>query len=74
MMETAKVAISINKDTLQKLDGLVKNHVFPNRSRAIQEAVEDKLNRIERKRLAEECVKLDPVFEQALAENEIISG
>ncbi|MBM3132628.1 MAG: CopG family transcriptional regulator [Chloroflexi bacterium] len=70
-METAKVAISINKETLQKLDRLVQNHVFPNRSRAIQEAVEDKLNRIERVRLAEECAKLDPVFEQALAEEGI---
>ncbi|MGK5095488.1 ribbon-helix-helix domain-containing protein [Deltaproteobacteria bacterium TL4] len=72
-METAKVAISINKDTLQKLDRLVKNQVFPSRSRAIQEAVEDKLNRMERNRLVEECAKLDPVFEQALAE-EGISG
>ena len=70
-METAKVAISINKDILQKLDRLVKNHVFPSRSRAIQEAVEDKLNRIEGNRLAEECAKLDPVFEQALAEEGI---
>ena len=70
-METAKVAISINKETLQKLDRLVKNQVFPNRSRAIQEAVEDKLNRIEHIRLAEECTKLDPVFEQALAEEGI---
>ncbi len=72
-METAKVAISINKDTLQRLDRLVKNQVFPSRSRAIQEAVEDKLNRMERNRLIEECAKLDPVFEQALAE-EGISG
>lgn len=72
-METAKVAISINKDTLQKLDRLVNNHVFPSRSRAIQEAVEDKLNRIGRNRLAEECAKLDPIFEQSLAE-EGISG
>ena len=67
-METAKVAISINKNTLQKLDRLVKNRIFPNRSRAIQEAVEDKLNSIEHTRLAAECAKLDPVKEQAFAE------
>lgn len=72
-METAKVAISINKDTLRKLDRLVEDKVFPNRSRAIQEAVEDKLNRLGRNRLAKECAKLDPVFEQSLAE-EGISG
>ena len=70
-METSKVAISINKETLQKLDKLVQDRVFPNRSRAIQEAVEDKLHRIERVRLAEECAKLDPILEQALADEGI---
>ena len=67
-MGTAKVAISINKETLQKLDNLVKDHVFPNRSRAIQEAVDEKLNRMHRTRLAEQCAKLDPTDEQSLAE------
>ena len=67
-MQTAKVAISINKGTLKRLDELVQKHVFPSRSRAIQEAIEDKLNRLEHTRLAEECSKLDPVAEQALAE------
>ncbi len=67
-METAKVAISINKETLKRLDRLVKEQVFPSRSRAIQEAIEDKLNRLDRTRLAQECAKLDPVAEQAIAE------
>ena len=67
-METTKVAISINRETLERLDRLVKNQVFPNRSRAIQEAIEDKLSRLERARLAEECAKLDPIAEQAMAE------
>ena len=67
-METAKVAISMNKKTLARLDRLVKDQVFPNRSKAIQEAVEDKLNRLERTRLSRECAKLDPIVEQAMAE------
>ena len=67
-MQTSKVAVRINKKTLERLDRLVKNQVFPNRSRAIQEAIEDKLSRLERTRLAEECAKLDPVAEQAMAE------
>ena len=67
-METAKVAISINKQTLERLDRLVKEQVFPNRSKAIQQAIEDKLGRLERTRLAEECAKLDPAAEQSLAE------
>ena len=67
-MDTSKVAISINKEILEKLDDLVKDQVFPNRSRAIQEAVEEKLNRMQRTRLAEQCAKLDLVHEQQLAE------
>ena len=42
--------------------------MFPSRSQAIEEAVEEKLSRIERTRLARECAKLDPAFERALAE------
>ena len=67
-MRTSKVAISIDKATLEQLDCLVKNKVFPSRSRAIQEAIEEKLSRLKRTRLAEECAKLDPAAEQAMAE------
>ncbi len=67
-MRTSKVAISIEKATLEKLDRLVRNKVFPSRSRAIQEAIEEKLSRLKRTRLAEECAKLDPATEQAMAE------
>ena len=67
-METAKITISLDKRTLHRLDRLVKNQVFPNRSRVIQEAIEEKLGRLERTRLAEECAKLDPIAEQVMAE------
>jgi len=67
-MRTSKVAISIEKATLEQLDHLVRNKVFPSRSRAIQEAIEEKLSRLKRTRLAEECAKLDPGAEQAMAE------
>ena len=67
-MRFSKVAISIEKETLEHLDRLVKHKVFPSRSRAIQEAIQEKLARLERTRLAEECAKLDPVAEQALAD------
>jgi Arc/MetJ-type ribon-helix-helix transcriptional regulator len=46
----------------------VKRKVFSNRSRAIQAAVQEKLDRLERSRLAEECAKLDPSLERAIAE------
>ncbi len=67
-MSTAKIAITIEENLLGKLDRLVKAHVFPNRSKAIQEAVSDKLARMDHRRLAQECSKLDKSFEQAMAE------
>lgn len=67
-MRTTKVAVSINRETIEKLDRLVKKRVFPSRSSAIQEAIDDKLTRFERVRLAEECAKLDPTSEQILAD------
>ncbi len=67
-MATIKVAISLEKGLLSQIDEMVKNQVFPNRSRAIQEAIKEKLLRINKSRLAVECSKLDPKFEQALAD------
>ena len=46
----------------------MKPEVFPNRSQAIQAAVEEKLARLQRSSLASECAKLDPLFEKAIAE------
>jgi metal-responsive CopG/Arc/MetJ family transcriptional regulator len=67
-MRTAKIAISLDEVLLDRLDRLVKDRVFPNRSRAIREALQEKLEHLERSRLARECAKLDPAFEKALAE------
>jgi len=67
-MATSKIAITIDQNLLHRLDYLVKSQRFKNRSRAIQEAVAEKLARIERSRLAQECAKLDPKFEQEIAE------
>jgi metal-responsive CopG/Arc/MetJ family transcriptional regulator len=67
-MSRAKVAVSLEEATLGRLDQLVREAVFPSRSQAIQIAVEEKLERMERSRLARECSKLDRGFEKALAE------
>ncbi len=67
-MARSKIAISLDEATLQRLDTLVAQERFPSRSQAIQEAVAEKLARLERSRLARECAKLDPAFEKALAE------
>jgi metal-responsive CopG/Arc/MetJ family transcriptional regulator len=60
--------VSLEKGTLERLDQMVAKRVFPSRSGAIQQAVAEKLARMERTRLAEQCVKLDRRAEQALAE------
>ena len=67
-MGVSKIAITLDNNMVKKLDMLVKSNIFPNRSKAIQEAVVEKLIRMEKSRLAQECAKLDPDFEQSLAE------
>ncbi|ETW96041.1 ribbon-helix-helix domain-containing protein [Candidatus Entotheonella palauensis] len=67
-MAKSKVAISLDSSTLEQLDRLIEASIFPNRSQAIQVAIDEKLKRLEGSRLARECAKLDPTFEKALAE------
>lgn len=67
-MPKAKIAISLDEQTLERLDRLVRKKAFPNRSQAIEVAVEEKLRRLDRIRLAQECSKLDPAYEKELAE------
>ena len=70
-MSVAKIAVSIDQKVVQRLDVLVHKGVFPSRSRAIQEALETQLHRLERNRLARECAKLNAKYEQKLAEEGI---
>ena len=67
-MRTAKIALTVDQALLTQLDRLVRKRRLPNRSRAIQEALRDKLDRLAQGRLARECAKLDPAAEQALAD------
>ena len=65
---TVKVAISIQDVLLRRVDALVSRRIFPNRSKAIAEAVREKLEQLDRGRLARECARLDPEAERAMAE------
>ena len=67
-MNKTKIAITLDQRTVKCIDRLVREEVFPSRSQVIQEVVEEKLQRMERSRLAKECAKLDPAFEKAMAE------
>ncbi len=68
-MSAAKIGISLKQSTLRQLDRLVRSRDYRTRSEAIQLALEEKLARLERSRLARECAKLDPKEEHALAES-----
>ena len=67
-MSAAKITISLEQDLLQSLDRLVQSRVYPSRSQAVQAAVSEKISRLQKTRLAQECAKLDPLEEQALAD------
>jgi metal-responsive CopG/Arc/MetJ family transcriptional regulator len=67
-MSSAKIAITIDEALLVQLDQLVEEKLFPNRSRAVQEALRDKFDRVRRTRLARECAKLSRTEEQHLAD------
>jgi metal-responsive CopG/Arc/MetJ family transcriptional regulator len=64
----AKIAITIDAGLLQRLDILVDQHFFNNRSQAFQQVMEKHVYKLEHKRLARECAKLDKTYEQSLAD------
>ncbi len=67
-MSKTKIAITLDEDFITEIDKLIGKRRFINRSQAIQEAVKEKLQKITKSRLAKECAKLNPSFEQAMAE------
>lgn len=71
-MAVTKIAISIDQKLLERLDQLMQIIGIHNRSKAIQEAVKEKIERIEKSRLSRECAKLDQKFERAMADADIM--
>ena len=67
-MAKTKIAVTLDGAALVRLDRLVDAGVFPNRSQGIEAALLEKLDRLEHRRLAVECAKLDISAEQALAD------
>jgi len=70
-MGKAKIAITLDEKIVSRLDRLVKQEAYTNRSQAIEAAIRDKLQRLDRTRLAQELNKIDPQYEKALAEEGI---
>jgi metal-responsive CopG/Arc/MetJ family transcriptional regulator len=67
-MPAARIAITLDRELLREVDDGVKQGVFRNRSRAIEQAVREKLDRQRKRRLLAEARKLNPKEERALAE------
>ena len=67
-MPKTKVALTLDAELIDRVDHLVARQRFRSRSQAIETALAEKLARLARTRLAEECAKLDPAEEQQLAD------
>lgn len=73
-MPKTKLAITLDTTLVGELDELVSKRRFANRSQAIEVAVAEKLERLARTRLTEECSKLNAEEERALAEEGLSGG
>jgi Arc/MetJ-type ribon-helix-helix transcriptional regulator len=71
-MPKTKVALTLDRDLVDRVDELVASRRFRSRSQAIEAALSDKLKRLARTRLARECAKLNPVEEKRLAEEGMV--
>ena len=72
-MPKAKVALTLDAHLLERVDRLVSERRFRNRSEAVEAVLAEKLARLARTRLATECAELDPALEQRLAD-ELLAG
>jgi Arc/MetJ-type ribon-helix-helix transcriptional regulator len=68
IMPTSKVAVTLDGKTIEEVDRWVREGRYPNRSRAIQAALDEMTRRTRRSRLAVEAAKLDAAEERSLAE------
>jgi Arc/MetJ-type ribon-helix-helix transcriptional regulator len=67
-MPKAKIVIALDTALLRRLDVLIADGGFPDRSAAIEAAVSEKLERRRPFRIARECGKLDRADERRLAD------
>jgi Arc/MetJ-type ribon-helix-helix transcriptional regulator len=63
-----KIAVTLDKRTVADLDRWVSEGKYPNRSRALQSAVNLLSEREKRTRLVRELAKIDPQEEKQMAE------
>ena len=73
-MANVRIAVALDRRAVERIDRLVKGGAYQNRSRAIEAAIFERLERFQRGCLARECSKLDPKTEKSLAEEGVGRG
>jgi len=71
-MPKTKVALTLDAELLERVDELVAQQRFRNRSQAVEAALADKVHRLARTRLARESAKLNPKEEKRLADEGLV--
>jgi len=67
-MATREVAVTLDERTVAEVDRWVREGRYPNRSRAMQAALEEMTRRWRMERIAQEAAKLDVTEQHAMAE------
>lgn len=70
-MATVKIAVTLDENTVRQVDRWVKAKRYPNRSRALQAALDEMSRRDRMERLLKEAEKANPAEEKAMAEEGI---
>ena len=71
-MAAKKIAITLEQNLVEDIDRMVSEGKYPNRSRAIQEALRDKISKDRKIRLKRESAKLSREQERNFAEEGLI--
>lgn len=67
-MPTKKITITLEENTVDDIDKLVKVNKYKSRSKAIQKAIEEYLKMAEKQKLYDQIDKLDEEEEMKVAE------
>ena len=67
-MGKSTITITMDDALLKTVDRLVEKSVYPDRSLAIQQAVSEKFRRADKDLLERELAKMDPEYEQRMAD------
>ena len=67
-MGKSTITITMDDALLKTVDRLVEKSVYPDRSLAIQQAVREKFRRADKDLLERELAKMDPEYEQRMAD------